>query len=136
MNKWKKLAATGVTFAAVTLLAACGGGSKTESKGSKTELNWYTPTKLSHLIFQKRNTDRYSATAIGNSGNNLLRAGEAGKLNEDLAEKVDVSADGLTYTATLRDGLKWSDGSDLTAEDFVYSWQRIADQRLPLSMLA
>ena len=128
MNKWKKLAATGVTFAAVTLLAACGGGSKTESKGSKTELNWYTPTEIITLDISK-NTDRYSATAIGNSGSNLLRAGEAGKLNEDLAEKVDVSADGLTYTATLRDGLKWSDGSDLTAEDFVYSWQRIADRK-------
>ena len=128
MNKWKKLAATGVTFAAVTLLAACGGGSKTESKGSKTELNWYTPTEIITLDISK-NTDRYSATAIGNSGSNLLRAGEAGKLNEDLAEKVDVSADGLTYTATLRDGLKWSDGSDLTAEDFVYSWQRIADPK-------
>ena len=128
MDKWKKLAATGVTFAAVTLLAACGGGSKTESKGSKTELNWYTPTEIITLDISK-NTDRYSATAIGNSGSNLLRAGEAGKLNEDLAEKVDVSADGLTYTATLRDGLKWSDGSDLTAEDFVYSWQRIADPK-------
>src|SRR3712207_9265092 len=35
----------------------------------------------------------------------------------------------LTYTATLRDGLKWSDGSDLTAEDFVYSWQRMVDPK-------
>ena len=31
----------------------------------------------------------------------------------------DVSADGLTYTVKLRDGLKWSDGDDLTADDFV-----------------
>lgn len=54
MNKWKKLAATGVTFAAVTLLAACGGGSKTESKGSKTELNWYTPTEIITLDISKK----------------------------------------------------------------------------------
>lgn len=40
---------------------------------------------------------------------------------------MDVSEDGLTYTATLRDGLKWSDGSDLTAEDFVYTWKRMVD---------
>lgn len=40
------------------------------------------------------------------------------------AESVDVSDDGLTYTFHLRDGLKWSDGSDLTASDFVYSWNR------------
>ena len=64
---------------------------------------------------------------IGNSGSNLLRRDEDGDLQPDLAEKVEVSDDGLTYTATLRDNLKWSDGSDLTAEDFVYTWQRIVD---------
>ncbi|MDK2966983.1 MAG: oligopeptide transport system substrate-binding protein [Lacrimispora sp.] len=43
------------------------------------------------------------------------------------AESYDVSEDGLTYTFHLRDGLKWSDGTPLTASDFVYSWKRIAD---------
>ncbi len=38
-----------------------------------------------------------------------------------------MSADGLTYTATLRDDLKYSDGTKLTAEDFVYTWQRMVD---------
>ena len=44
-----------------------------------------------------------------------------------LAESWEESEDGMTWTFHLRDGLKWSDGSDLTAEDFVYSWQRMAD---------
>ena len=43
------------------------------------------------------------------------------------AESYTVSEDGLTWTFTLRDGLKWSDGSDLTANDFVYSWKRLCD---------
>ncbi|WP_274953783.1 peptide ABC transporter substrate-binding protein [Angelakisella massiliensis] len=43
------------------------------------------------------------------------------------AESYTVSEDGLTYTFTLRDGLKWSDGTPLTAEDFAYSWQRAID---------
>jgi len=42
------------------------------------------------------------------------------------ATGYEVSDDGLTYTVTLKEGLKWSDGSDLTAEDFVYSWKRAA----------
>ena len=42
------------------------------------------------------------------------------------AEGYTVSEDGLTYTVTLKDGLKWSDGSDLTAADFEYSWKRAA----------
>ena len=39
-----------------------------------------------------------------------------------LAESYEMSEDGMTYTFTLKDGLKWSDGSDLTAYDFEYSW--------------
>ena len=41
-----------------------------------------------------------------------------------LAEGYTVSSDGLTYTVTLKKNLKWSDGSALTANDFVYSWKR------------
>ena len=44
-----------------------------------------------------------------------------------MAQKYEVSDDGLTWTFHLRDGLKWSDGSDFTANDFVYSWQRMVD---------
>ena len=39
-----------------------------------------------------------------------------------MAESVDIAEDGMTYTFHLRDGLKWSDGSDLTAYDFEFSW--------------
>ena len=49
-----------------------------------------------------------------------------GNLQPALAENTEVSEDGLTYTFTLRDGLKWSDGTDLTAKDFEYSWKRAA----------
>ena len=42
------------------------------------------------------------------------------------AEGYTVTDDGLTYTVTLKSGLKWSDGSDLTAADFEYSWKRAA----------
>ncbi len=42
-----------------------------------------------------------------------------------LAESYTVSDDGMVYTFTLKEGLKWSDGSDLTAHDFEYSWKRV-----------
>lgn len=67
-------------------------------------------------------------------GNMLLHAYECllivdqdGKLAPGQAESYEVSEDGLTWTFHLRDGLKWSDGSDLTANDFVYSWKRVCD---------
>lgn len=43
------------------------------------------------------------------------------------AEKWEVSDDGLTWTFTMRDGLKWSDGSELTAKDFEYAFKRLTD---------
>ncbi len=41
------------------------------------------------------------------------------------AESYTVSEDGMSYTFKLKSGLKWSDGSDLTAKDFEYSWKRV-----------
>ena len=42
----------------------------------------------------------------------------------DLAAATEISDDGMTYTFTLIDGAKWSDGTDITMTDFVYSWNR------------
>ncbi len=44
-----------------------------------------------------------------------------------LAESSEVSDDGLIYTFHLKEGLKWSDGRPLLAEDFVFAMQRLAD---------
>lgn len=43
------------------------------------------------------------------------------------AESWTVSDDGKVYTFKLRAGATWSDGSPVTANDFVFSWQRVAD---------
>lgn len=44
-----------------------------------------------------------------------------------LAEKYDISEDGLTYTFHLRDGIKWSNGEKITANDFKFAWLRALD---------
>lgn len=49
------------------------------------------------------------------------------QLVPELAEGYEMSEDGLTYTFTMRDGLKWSDGETLDASDVVYSWNRLAN---------
>lgn len=67
-------------------------------------------------------------------GNMLLEVSECllivdkdGQLQPGQAESWETSEDGLTWTFHLRDGLKWSDGSDFTAKDFEYSWKRVCD---------
>lgn len=47
-----------------------------------------------------------------------------------IAQKWSVSKDGKVYTFHLRKGLKFSDGSPITAEDIVFTWQRLADPKV------
>ena len=48
----------------------------------------------------------------------------------ELVEGVENEDGTVTYTYTLRDGLKWSDGQDLTAADFAFAWKRAASEEL------
>lgn len=64
-----------------------------------------------------------------NSFTGLCSYNDKGEIELALADKYEVSEDGLTYTFTMKDGLKWSDGSELTAKDFEYSWKRAADPK-------
>lgn len=61
-----------------------------------------------------------------NSFAGLYTYGSDKQLKPNLATGVEISEDNLTYVFTLREGLKWSDGTDLTGEDFIYSWNRAA----------
>ncbi len=49
------------------------------------------------------------------------------ELQPGAAESYTVSDDGKTYTFKLRKGALWSDGTPVTAEDFVFSWRRLVD---------
>jgi peptide/nickel transport system substrate-binding protein len=44
-----------------------------------------------------------------------------------IAETWETSEDGLTWTFHIREGMKWSDGEDITAEDVAYTYQRTID---------
>ncbi|WP_318709714.1 peptide ABC transporter substrate-binding protein [Candidatus Acetatifactor stercoripullorum] len=64
------------------------------------------------------------ACMIVNSFSGLFTYDADGNVQPDLAADYTVSEDGLTYTVNLVPGLVWSDGSELNANDFVYSWNR------------
>lgn len=57
----------------------------------------------------------------------LLLINENNEVVGGQAESWETSEDGLTWTFTMRDGLKWSDGTDLNAKDFEYSFKRMVD---------
>ena len=80
------------------------------------------PDKLDPAL----NSSVDGATLAASTFAGLYTYDSEGALTPNVAEGVEVSEDGLTYVFTLKDGLKWSDGSDMTAADFEYSWKRAA----------
>ncbi|MBK0348853.1 peptide ABC transporter substrate-binding protein [Aerococcaceae bacterium zg-ZJ1578] len=71
--------------------------------------------------------DTPSSDMIGQVFEGLYRVSSGTEVELGQAESVDISEDGLVYTFKLREGLKWSNGEPVTAEDFVYSYQRLVD---------
>ena len=68
--------------------------------------------------------DGMSYNAIHAITDGLTAVNDKGKTVPALAKSWDVSADGKTYTFHLKDA-KWSNGDEVTANDFVYSWKKI-----------
>jgi oligopeptide transport system substrate-binding protein len=69
-------------------------------------------------------TDVNSARLLTNVNEGLYRLDENEVPQPAQAQSVDISGDKLTYTFTLRDGIKWSNGDPVTAQDFKYAWVR------------
>ncbi|ETY75131.1 peptide ABC transporter substrate-binding protein [Lactiplantibacillus fabifermentans] len=107
----------------VTVLTACGKQSSQSSSNGKYAssqvLNLSYPSSLDSIDIS--NMSGYGST--GNLFESLYRLGKNGSITPGLASKTKVSKDGKTYTFTIRNA-KWSDGSAITAQDFVYSWKR------------
>jgi len=60
----------------------------------------------------------------------LVRTGDKGEIENDLADSVDISADGLTYTVHLKPTAVFHDGVPVTADDVVFTVQKIEDPQL------
>ena len=97
-----------------------------ELTNGKDEFNVYLAGEPAHLD-PALNSTVDGACLAENSFEGLMTYDGEGKLIPAQAESYEVSEDGLTYTFTMRDGLKWSNGDPLTAKDFEYSWRRAAD---------
>ena len=66
-----------------------------------------------------------SWSALNNIMEGLTRMDEDHKAVEATAEKIDISDDGLTYTFTIRDNAKWSNGDPVVDGDFVFAWKHM-----------
>ncbi|SET59121.1 oligopeptide transport system substrate-binding protein [Salinibacillus kushneri] len=72
-------------------------------------------------------TDESSFIYLAATMEGLYRLGEDGTTEPGIAKEHTISDDGKTWTFTLREDAKWSNGDSVTAHDFVYSWRRAVD---------
>ncbi len=72
----------------------------------------------------------FASPILLNTFEGLIVYDESNSIVGGSAESWDISDDGMTYTFNLRKNLKWSDGTPLTAKDFVYSYLRVLDPAL------
>ena len=79
---------------------------------------------------QEKATDGVTFEVIGNLLDGLMQMAEDGSVVNAVAEKMELSSDGLRYTFSLRHDVWWSNGDPVTAHDFVYGWQRACNPEL------
>lgn len=113
------------TIVMVGLFASCSGkDSKKEAKGSVLHVQvGPSPETIDPAL----NSAVDGGNMILHAFEGLLKFDSSNAVIGGCAESWEQSSDGLTWTFHLRENLKWSDGSDLTADDFVYSWKRVAN---------
>ncbi|MCD5518015.1 peptide ABC transporter substrate-binding protein [Lactobacillus delbrueckii subsp. allosunkii] len=127
MRSKKLLASSAIILASAATLAACGSNSS-QSSAKKQTLTWMNTAEMTTLDASKA-TDQASYEQINNVEEGLYLLGKNAKVQNALATSTKNSADGKTWTFTIRKDAKWSNGDPVTAKDFVYSWRRTIDPK-------
>lgn len=126
MKVSKTLIITGLALSASVLLAAC--GNSQSSKAGGRDINFALSSDILTLDSSQA-ADASSINTLLNVEAGLVRSDQNNHVVNDLAQNIELSKDGLTYNVTLKPNLKWSNGDELTAQDFVYGWQRTVDPK-------
>lgn len=114
----------------VAALGGCAGGKSPEVNPSADSTPTYGGSVVVGVQQDIDSLDPHKATAAGtkeilfNIFEGLLKTDENGKLIDAVAKSHSISEDGLTYTFTLRDNVKFHNGNVVTAEDVKYSLER------------
>lgn len=115
------------------LMAGCADGGSGDADGKGAPAASEKPDTLTIYVGAEPEDGFDPLTGWGYNGSyilfqsRLLRFDKDLNLQPDLAAEWSVSDDGVTYTYKLREGVKFSDGSDLTADDVVFSYLTARD---------
>lgn len=119
-----------ILVASMFVLAACGGGKDTASDASDKQVLRVIESTEIPLMDTSLATDGVSFTAMNQVFEGLYTLDSKDQIIPAAAEAMpQISKDQKTYTIKIRDNAKWSDGSDLTADDFIYAWRKVVNPK-------
>src|SRR3984893_15911054 len=128
MRRPKVLVGIGLLLAIT--LTACSTGERVDL-GNESSHNLIAPIAGEPDQLDPHKTSAYfSFEVLENVYDTLVEPDENLEMRPALAESWEVSGDQLTWTFHLRQGVTFHDGSPFSAEDVVYSYKRIIDQKL------
>ncbi|MEW9124069.1 MAG: peptide ABC transporter substrate-binding protein [Thermotaleaceae bacterium] len=107
----------------IVVLSGCSPTEPAKSTAVETAILEYNLAADPNTIDPDLNQAIDGSHIVNNIYEGLMREID-GKLENAMAEKVDISEDGLVYTFHLRDAL-WSDGQPVKAQNFEYGWKRV-----------
>lgn len=119
------------SFLSLSLLALlCFGCNKTEKTTLKPNSLTLNVTEDPHSLDPRIVRTLKDLTVVKQLFDGLMRTDATGKPQGAIAESVEISEDGMTYTFHLRDA-KWTNGDPVTAHDFVYAWSTVLSPDFP-----
>jgi len=124
----KKTAVIALASAFVLCMTGCGKKTDKKTEGGKT-LNVMIEVEVESLDPQVA-TDGTSFEVIADFTDGLKQLKSDGSVADALCSGETVSPDGLTYTFKIRDDANWTNGDPVTADDFVFGWQRAVDPKI------
>ncbi|BAK94286.1 putative ABC transporter substrate-binding protein [Tetragenococcus halophilus NBRC 12172] len=126
----KKKKLFGLMLVSTVLLTACTTGDTAESSEAESESQEFNLSVVQEMPSADLSLamDTISFTALNNVYEGIYRLDENNEPQPaGAAEMAEISEDGLTYNIKLREDAKWSNGDPVTADDYVYGWQRTVD---------
>lgn len=137
-KKWSLLFT--LTFALSIFLAACGGNNEDTGQNSgETDENTGEEQQADEQVLSVNikteppslhpgtSTDTTSSAVLDQVFEGLTRVNQQGEPELAIAEDIEMSDDGLTYTFKIREDANWTNGDPVTAGDFEYAWKWVLD---------
>lgn len=152
MMKKSKLKAVGLSLVSLFVLSACQGGQQTQEEadpvdvsalpivvsntdepieGGTLDVGMVTDSAFTNMLYLEFSSDTYDGQLMGPIREGIFSADENFGITDEGIVKMDLDIEGRSVTLRIQEEVRWSDGTDLTADDLIYSYEVLGHPDYP-----